>query len=138
MGPEDEKNYKLIRKVLHKDASTIEMYQVSYYQLSKLEPLVDAARELESTLHKRTKEEKSASWMKKLAKDADIAIGDEDERLLQELEDGESRPKKKKKEREVLAPIDVFEKDLDRVERRNGDPSGDGARHKQKALSKVQ
>jgi len=34
--------------------------------------LVDAAREFESVLHRKTKEEKSATWMLKMAKSADL------------------------------------------------------------------
>ncbi len=53
------------------------MFPISYVQLSKLEPLVEAAGKFESALHKKTKEEKGASWMLKMAKDADLDIGQE-------------------------------------------------------------
>lgn len=68
LAAEDEKNFKMIRKVLKKDTQNVEMYQVSYVQLAKLEPLVDAAKKFESALHQKNKEEKSQNWMVKMAK----------------------------------------------------------------------
>ena len=75
LGPEDEKHFKQISKVLKKDATPPLMFPVSYVQLSKLEPLVQAAGKFESALHKKTKEDKSTTWMLKMAKDADLDIG---------------------------------------------------------------
>jgi ATP-dependent RNA helicase DDX24/MAK5 len=44
LSPEDEKSFKTIRKVvLGNSDETIEPYPISYVQLSKLEPLVEAA-----------------------------------------------------------------------------------------------
>lgn len=57
LSPEDEKNFKQLRRVLMKNspnkAEDLEMYQVSYTQLSKLEPLVETAKKFESALHKK-------------------------------------------------------------------------------------
>ncbi|CDW75544.1 atp-dependent rna helicase ddx24 [Stylonychia lemnae] len=133
LAAEDEKNFKIIRKVLKKDTSTIEMFSVSYYQLSKLEPLVEAAKEFESVLHRTTKEEKSASWMLKMAKQADLQLDDEDEKTILGLD--ENGASKKKKKKEIKAPIDIFDTDLAKLERLQ---DGEGARHKTKQLSKVQ
>ena len=112
------------------------MFPVSYYQLNKLEPLVEAAKQFEGALHRKTKEEKSTSWMLKLAKSADLDLDDEDEKTLREM-DGENsiKSKKKKGKREVKAPVDIFDKDLEKMQRSLDDT---GARHKTKAVSKVQ
>mgnify|MGYP001806974852 CR=1 FL=1 len=82
-------------------------------------------------MHKKVKEEKSNKWMLKMAKDADIVLGDDLENQINE--DGEPVKKKKRAQREILAPVDVFETDLKRLE---GKAEG-GARHKTKELSKV-
>jgi hypothetical protein len=44
------------------------MFPISYVQLSKLEPLVEAAKKFEQALHQKVKEEKSTNWMLKMAK----------------------------------------------------------------------
>eukprot|EP00347_Sterkiella_histriomuscorum_P007788 403347561 len=136
LAAEDEKNFKIIRKVLKKDVESVQMFPVSYYQLNKLEPLVEAAKQFEGALHRKTKEEKSTSWMLKLAKSADLDLDDEDEKTLREM-DGENsiKSKKKKGKREVKAPVDIFDKDLEKMQRSLDDT---GARHKTKAVSKVQ
>lgn len=102
------------------------MLPVSYVQLSKLEPLVEAAKKFESALHQKTKEEKSTNWMLKMAKQADIDLGDNFE-----------AKKAKKQKPEVKAPIDIFDSDLNRLHRAMDDENK-GAKHKTKALSKVQ
>lgn len=51
LAAEDEKNYKMIRKVLKKEVQTVQMYPVSYVELAKLEPLVETAKKLEAALH---------------------------------------------------------------------------------------
>jgi superfamily II DNA/RNA helicase len=56
LSPEDEKNFKTIRKVLKKNDENLSMYQVSYTLLSKLEPLVETAKKFESAVHKKDKE----------------------------------------------------------------------------------
>ena len=37
------------------------MYNISYTQLAKLEPLIDAARKFEAALHKKDHDSKSAN-----------------------------------------------------------------------------
>ena len=77
LAPEDEKPFRAIRKVVLGSADErLEPYSVSYMQLSKLEPLVEAAKKFESALHKVDKEKKSANWLLKAAKDADLTIDD--------------------------------------------------------------
>ena len=93
--------------------------------MAKLEPLVDAAKKFESALHKKVKDEKNASWVSKLAKQADIALDDEVDSF---------GSKKKRKQKEVKAIVDIFDEDLAKY---TNDEEG-GARHKQKQLTKVQ
>ena len=77
LAPEDEKPFRAIRKVVLGSADErLVPYSVSYMQLSKLEPLVEAAKKFESALHKVDKEKKSANWLLKAAKDADLTIDD--------------------------------------------------------------
>lgn len=131
LSPDDEKAFKAIRKVVlgGSGEERLEPYQISYLQLSKLEPLVEAAKKFESALHKSDKEKKSANWLIKAAKDADLMLDDNmkaqitetlGDKALNSLEGSG----KKKKNSEVVAPIDVIE--------------DSGARHKTKELSKVQ
>lgn len=82
LGPEDEKSYKMICKVLNKETENIEMYSVSYTTLSKLEPLVNAAKEFEATLHRKDQDHKSASWILRAAQNADLDL---DDNLQQEI-----------------------------------------------------
>jgi hypothetical protein len=53
--------------VLNTSEETLQPYPVSYVQLSKLEPLVEAAQKIESALHRNDKEKKSANWLIKAA-----------------------------------------------------------------------
>ena len=77
LAPEDEKPFRAIRKVVlgHSD-ERLEPYPISYVQLSKLEALVEAAKQFESALHKSDREKKSANWLIKAAKDADLTLDD--------------------------------------------------------------
>lgn len=88
LGPEDEKNYKIINKVLKRSTEQIEMYAIQYSLLSKLEPLVETAKKFESAMFKQVKEEKSASWMLKMAKDADLNIDEDTRHQLEDEETG--------------------------------------------------
>jgi len=47
LGPEDEKTFKTINKVLEKPSDMIGMYSVSYTALEKLEPLIETAKKFE-------------------------------------------------------------------------------------------
>jgi hypothetical protein len=77
-------------------------------------------------LHRQDKERKSANWLLKAAKEADLAI--DDNLKVQIAETLGSKQfgvgKKKSKNPEVVAAIDMVE--------------DEGARHKTKELSKVQ
>ena len=53
------------------------MLDVSYVQLSKLEPLVNTAKKFESAMHKENKDKKSANSIYNIAKQADIELDDE-------------------------------------------------------------
>lgn len=135
LSPDDEKSFKAIRKVvLGATEERLEMYPLSYMQLSKLEPLIDAAKKFEAALHKNDKEKKSANWLMKAAKDADLLI---DENLKSQISetlgtasDDLVGPGKKRKSGDgVLAPIDMIEETTS---------GAGGARHKQKEVSKIQ
>ena len=85
---------------------------------------MDAAKKFESAIHRDDREKKSATWLLKAAKDADLALDDNMQAQIKETlgsipSEGGS---KKRNRSEVVAPIDVLE-------------SG-GSR--QKTLSKVQ
>lgn len=77
LSPDDEKAFKTIRKlVTGASEDKLEPYPIQYIQLSKLEPLVEAAQKIESALHRNDKEKKSANWLIKAAKDADLTLDD--------------------------------------------------------------
>lgn len=127
LSPEDEKSFKTLRKVvIGNSEETLQPYQISYVQLSKLEPLVEAAQKIEQALHRQDKEKKSANWLLKAAKDADLAIDDNLKVQIAETLNasqaltGRKRPSKNT---EVVAAIDMIE--------------NEGARHKTKELTKV-
>lgn len=133
LSPEDEKAFRAIRRVVLGTATeeTLEPYPVSYVQLSKLEPLVEAAQKIESALHRNDKEKKSANWLLKAAQDADLTLDDNLKVQIAETlgADRVGGKRKKKEKDEVIAPIDMIEDD--KQERFS-------AGHKRKELSKVQ
>jgi superfamily II DNA/RNA helicase len=125
LAPEDEKNFKLIAKVLKKPSDAIQMYAVNYTDLKRLEPLIEAAKKFESASHREVRQQKSENWILKTAKDADLDLDDD---LRKKIEGGlEEISYKKKNKREVVAPIDVMD-----------EANAGGARHKGKEISKVQ
>ena len=130
LSPEDEKTFKTLRKVvLGNSDETIEPYPISYVQLSKLEPLVEAAQKIELALHRQDKEKKSANWLLKAGKDADLAIDDNLKfQIAETLGAGSAVSGKRKpssnRDPQVIAAIDMIENEK-------------GARHKGKELSKV-
>lgn len=85
LSPEDEKSFKAIRKVvLGHSEEKLSLYPLSYVQLSKLEPLIDTAKKFEAALHKTDKEKKSANWLLKAAKEADLALDENLELQIKE------------------------------------------------------
>lgn len=77
LAPEDEKAFRSIRRVVLGQAEErLEPYPISYVQLSKLEPLVEAAKKFEAALHRTDSEKKEANWLIKAAKDADLTLDD--------------------------------------------------------------
>ncbi len=128
LSPEDEKSFKTLRKVVLGNADeTIQPYPISYVQLSKLEPLVEAAQKIELALHRQDKEKKSANWLLKAAKEADLAIDDNLKfQIAETLGAGSvaSGKRRQSKNPEVVAAIDMIENE-------------GGARHKGKEMSKV-
>jgi hypothetical protein len=92
-----------------------------------LEPLVEAAKQFESALHKTDNEKKQANWLLKAAKDADLALDDNLKVQIQETLGGKlalQGAKRKNKDNEVVAAIDMVEDE-------------GGARHKHKEMTKV-
>lgn len=105
---------------------------MSYVTLSKLEPLVEAGKKFESALHKNDREKKSATWLLKAAKDADIALDENMKLQIQETLGQTDVVGRKRKRRsseddgdDQMAPIDIMDE---------SEPS----RRKQKEVSKVQ
>lgn len=129
LAPEDEKSFRAIRRVvLGSSEERIEPYPISYVQLSKLEPLVEAAKQFEAALHRTDADKKQANWLLKAAKDADLTIDDNLTAQINETLGGKLalQRNKNKKGSERTAAIDMV------------DEEESGARHKQKELSKVQ
>jgi hypothetical protein len=50
---------------------------VSYTEVNKLNPLVNAAKKFEQAIHMKDRETKSAGWLVKLAKEADLELDDD-------------------------------------------------------------
>ena len=78
-------------------------------QLSKLEPLVDAAQKIESALHRNDKEKKSANWLLKAAKDADLALDENLTAQITETLGHDKVSKRKASSTTVIAPIDIID-----------------------------
>ena len=53
------------------------MFNINYTLLEKIRPLIDQAKELEKSMHRKTQEEKSANQVLQWAQDADLEL-DED------------------------------------------------------------
>jgi len=131
LSPEDEKSFKAIRKVVLGHAEeNLSLYPLSYVQLSKLEPLIDTAKKFEAALHKTDKEKKSANWLLKAAKDADLALDENLELQIKETLGAADQILGKRKRRtsddDTVAPIDVLE------------DTSSGLNRKGKEVSKVQ
>ena len=70
---------------------------------------MDAAQKIESALHRNDKEKKSANWLLKAAKDADLAL---DENLTAQITEtlGHTKVSKRKANSPtVIAPIDIID-----------------------------
>jgi hypothetical protein len=108
------------------------MYNVSYTQIDKLEPLIESAKKFEAALHQKSRDIKSANWLLNMAKDADLELDDE---LRQELIDktGLSTAhidyhKKGKKKQKKGEDGEEEEEEGEKVEKTGGE-----AKHKTKA-----
>ena len=82
LAPSDEKNFRLMCDVLGKPLDEVRLLDVSYSTLEIIRPVVNTAIELEKSEFKKQSDEKSASWLLKLAKDADLTL---DENLQEEV-----------------------------------------------------
>ena len=92
--------------------------------------MVEAAKKFESALHKTDKEKKSANWLLKAAKDADLMLDENLETQIKEtLGAAEKltgkRKRHQKDEDDVIAPVDFLDE-------------SDHSRRKLKEISKVQ
>ena len=76
--------------------------------------MVEAAKKFESALHKTDKEKKSANWLLKAAKDADLMLDENLETQIKEtLGAAEKltgkRKRHQKDEDDVIAPVDFLD-----------------------------
>jgi len=53
------------------------MFEVKYNVLDKIRPLIDQAKVIEKTIHKKESNQKSANWTLTMAKEAELEL-DED------------------------------------------------------------
>jgi superfamily II DNA/RNA helicase len=72
LAAEDEKNFKQICGVLKKPTDKVEMLDVKFTMLEMLRPLVKAAQDVEKSTHREKADDKSATWLLKQAKEADL------------------------------------------------------------------
>lgn len=77
LAPEDNKSYKNICQVLRKKEEDIMQYEVKFNVLDKIRPLIDQAKVIEKTIHKKEANAKSANWTLTMAKEAELEL-DED------------------------------------------------------------
>jgi len=82
LSADDEKAYRTICQVLKKPMDKVQMMDVKYANLETLKGVVKSAQQLESHTHRQIADEKSASWLIKQAKEADIVL---DEALKMEI-----------------------------------------------------
>jgi ATP-dependent RNA helicase DDX24/MAK5 len=93
LAPEDERNFRIICGVLKKSADKeVANLDVKHNEIDRLRPIVTTAIKCEKTMYQEKKEDKSASWIMKLMKDADL---DMDDNMKKEL--GETLGKKRMK-----------------------------------------
>jgi hypothetical protein len=93
LAPEDERNFRIICGVLKKPVDKdIANMEVKHNELDRLRPIVSTAIKCEKTMFQEKKEDKSASWLMKLMKDADL---DMDDNMKKEL--GEKLSQKRMK-----------------------------------------
>lgn len=77
LAPEDEKAFRLTCKVLGKATDSLKMMEIRYSNLENMRPMVMAAQELEKQSHRTSADQKAASWLLDLAKNADLDIDDD-------------------------------------------------------------
>jgi hypothetical protein len=63
--------------VLKKTEDNFSLFEVKFHLLDKIRPLIDQAKEIEKTVHRKEADEKAANWMLKAAQDAELEL-DED------------------------------------------------------------
>ena len=70
---------------------------------------MDAAQKIESALHRNEKEKKSANWLLRAAKDADLALDDNLTAQITETLGHDKVTKRKANSTSVIAPIDIID-----------------------------
>lgn len=87
---------RCLRKLMNPSACIISMYNVQYTLLDKIRPLIDATKELEKGVHKRSQNEKEANWMLHTASEAGIDLEPDMQYEVQELLGQKSKNKMSK------------------------------------------
>lgn len=77
LAPGDERNFKVLCAVLKKEINEIKMLDVKYQHLEMLRSVVKAATDLEKTDHRSKADEKSASQLVKMAREAELVMDDD-------------------------------------------------------------
>jgi ATP-dependent RNA helicase DDX24/MAK5 len=77
IAAEDEAPFKTICKVLKKSTEDVEMLDVKYTHLEMLRKVVRTAQELEKDSHREHTDDKTATWLLKTAKDAELTLDDD-------------------------------------------------------------
>lgn len=98
LAPADEKNFKIICNVLDKEASSVKMLDVKYQHLEMLRPVVTAATDLEKVDHRTRSDEKAATQLVNMAKDAELVMDDDLKHEVQSKLAGSKRARKKQSE----------------------------------------
>ena len=72
------------------------MLDVKYGQLELMRKVVKAAKELEKDTHRKQADEKTANWVLKQARDADLTLDEDLKHEIQEKLSGKKRTHKQK------------------------------------------
>ena len=94
MAPGDERNFKTLSAVLKRDVSAISMLDVNYSHLEMLRSVVKQATDLEKTDHRVKADEKAASRLVKMAREAELVMDDDLKHEVQIKLAGSKRLKK--------------------------------------------
>jgi len=117
VGPEDEKNFKVIAQIVRKNATpkgekedptTIngaKKYSINYEKLMHLKKTVETATELESKIHQQVKKQKESQWLIKMANEADIDLDPELVKEHKQALETVIEPGKRKKEQAGIKKI---------------------------------